>query len=436
MKTMKLFTFICMTACFIWGGCDKKSTDSGNGQLGTPFNPSPANGVTGQLTDVTISWQCTNPVEFDVYFGTGLNPPLVSENMSMKSYDPPGRLEYNTTYYWRIVSKDSYGGKQVSGPVWSFKTAPMQSGFNIIGLYEPTSRNAARVQVSGQYAYLGIRHNSRCALEIVDISDPKVPVSLGMWLSDHTSQITDLRIAGNYAYLVEFRSPGITEMYIINISDPANPQLTGSYESASDYIKDVFPQGNHAYLGYRIDIYSLDISNPTNPTYVGSARPPSAPYPINEAIWVSGNYVYSTAGGISVYSISSPASPAYVGTWEAGGFGTGGSIHIQNNYAYIGVGGNNLVIVNVTNPQSPSLAGHYQSSVQGGYTVFVLGNYAYLGCLQGGLEILNIATPSSPGLVASWMPTDPYPSVTSVYVSGEYIYTIAAGLLYIIKYVP
>ena len=60
-------------------------------------------------------------VTYDVYFGTGATPPLVSANQAGTTYDP-GTLSYNTKYYWKITAGDNHAAS-TTGPVWDFSTA-------------------------------------------------------------------------------------------------------------------------------------------------------------------------------------------------------------------------------------------------------------------------------------------------------------------------
>ncbi len=89
-----------------------------------PGNPSPANGATDQPLDVNLSWTGGDPdgdpVTYDVYFGTSSSPPLVASGYTSTTYNP-GTLEYNTTYYWKIVAKDDKGAT-TAGDVWYFTT--------------------------------------------------------------------------------------------------------------------------------------------------------------------------------------------------------------------------------------------------------------------------------------------------------------------------
>jgi hypothetical protein len=92
-----------------------------------PTNPYPANSKVDVSPDVDLSWSANDPdydeLNFDVYFGLEPNldnDDLVSEEQSSKSYDPE-TLELNTTYYWKIVSKDEYGLSTESN-TWEFTT--------------------------------------------------------------------------------------------------------------------------------------------------------------------------------------------------------------------------------------------------------------------------------------------------------------------------
>jgi len=89
----------------------------------------------GVPRDVVLSWPSTNSAQaYDVYFGTSFedvnsadrgNPRgvLVSQDQTTTTYDPPGLLEFDRTYYWRI---DEVGADPdltiCRGPVLEFTT--------------------------------------------------------------------------------------------------------------------------------------------------------------------------------------------------------------------------------------------------------------------------------------------------------------------------
>jgi len=93
-----------------------------------PGNPDPYDGETDVDIEADLSWTGGDPnqwnpddtVTYDVYFGTTNPPPLVENNHTTNSYDP-GTLEYEQTYYWKIVAWDDHDAS-AEGPIWDFTT--------------------------------------------------------------------------------------------------------------------------------------------------------------------------------------------------------------------------------------------------------------------------------------------------------------------------
>lgn len=103
------------------------STDAGNEPPSLPGSPTPGDGAAAQSTlDPQLCWVCSDPdgdaLVFDVYFGTDLPLPLVSEGQSEYCY-ASGRLHNNTLYRWRVVARDGMN-QPVSGATWAFTTEP------------------------------------------------------------------------------------------------------------------------------------------------------------------------------------------------------------------------------------------------------------------------------------------------------------------------
>jgi hypothetical protein len=87
---------------------------------------SPSNGATNVSLSQVISWAATaTATGYDVYFGTSATPPLVSSNQAGTTYNP-GTLTSNTTYYHRIVPKNSVGDA-TGCSTWSFTTLTIPS---------------------------------------------------------------------------------------------------------------------------------------------------------------------------------------------------------------------------------------------------------------------------------------------------------------------
>jgi uncharacterized repeat protein (TIGR01451 family) len=90
--------------------------------LAAPVLVSPANGSTGASLTPTLVWTAASGASsYDVNFGTSSTPPFVMNTVSTSF--TPGALLANTTYFWRIVSKNS--GGSTTSPTWSFTTGPL-----------------------------------------------------------------------------------------------------------------------------------------------------------------------------------------------------------------------------------------------------------------------------------------------------------------------
>jgi hypothetical protein len=90
----------------------------------TPSDPDPEDGDTDIIVETDISWECNDPdndvLSYDIYFGDTSDPPLIASDVVGSTYTP-GLLEFNTTYYWKIVANDPQGAS-TAGPTWDFTT--------------------------------------------------------------------------------------------------------------------------------------------------------------------------------------------------------------------------------------------------------------------------------------------------------------------------
>ncbi|MGD2095128.1 MAG: hypothetical protein PVH77_09005 [Phycisphaerales bacterium] len=95
--------------------------------------PKPVGGTTDVSRDVVLGWRPgVYTATHNVYFGMEFNDVneasvtdtrgvLVSQNQSANSYDPPGLLDWNQTYYWRVDEvNEAEPNSPWKGNVWSF----------------------------------------------------------------------------------------------------------------------------------------------------------------------------------------------------------------------------------------------------------------------------------------------------------------------------
>ncbi len=74
-------------------------------------------------SSITLDWGASDvdqdPLLYDLYFGDTNPPVLISENITVSTFDVS--VSANTTYYWRVVVKDSHQSATI-GQVWNFRT--------------------------------------------------------------------------------------------------------------------------------------------------------------------------------------------------------------------------------------------------------------------------------------------------------------------------
>ncbi|HPR58525.1 MAG TPA: C25 family cysteine peptidase [Bacteroidales bacterium] len=80
--------------------------------------PDPEDGAENVSLATSLTWVSYDAIEFDVYFGITSTPPFV-ETVGAAFYTPA--LEPNTTYFWKIITKNA-NGQAENCPVWSFTT--------------------------------------------------------------------------------------------------------------------------------------------------------------------------------------------------------------------------------------------------------------------------------------------------------------------------
>jgi hypothetical protein len=147
--------------------------------------------------------------------------------------------------------------------------------------------------------------NDSDLLRILDVSNLKAPMEVGLYEMPEEITIWDLAVAGDYAYIADDEG-----LRILDISNPATP-AEASFYGTSGPAWGVTVTRNHSYVaagpsGLRI----VKVSNPVAPMEVGFYTTPGNAW---GAVVAADDYVYVAVGGYGLLILRFvPLAPASI----------------------------------------------------------------------------------------------------------------------------
>jgi hypothetical protein len=185
-------------------------------------------------------------------------------------------------------------------------------------------------------------------------------------------------------------------LYIIDVSNPAQPFITGTY-AAPGYAEGVAVSGDYAYVadgpgGLRI----VNVRNPSQPVEVASAFGQDYVFGVS----LAGHYAYlaAAASGLLVADISNPAAPREVARLSIAAFAY--AVAAVGQTVYVAAGSAGLVVIDVTNPSLPVESSVSQTP---GWAMGVEanGNTLYIADSLGGVLVMDISDRTRPAALGS-----------------------------------
>jgi len=262
-------------------------------------------------------------------------------------------------------------------------------------------------------------------LEVVDISDPSNPSLTGSYSVEANYWTGQVDVTGNgYAFLCT-NSNNNGKIVVIDVaSDPGNPTEVGSYVDVSENrnFDDVKVSGNYAYVysHWGCDLIILDISNPTSPSKVGQNNTTDCCF---QDLYVSGDYVgIYFCGNFSLYDVSNRTSPLFIADYEVpDGLGWSGNIiEVSGDYVYMSSGSDGLRVMDVSDLSNPTELGS-NDDVWGDRGLAVSGDYVYhVDCCN--LVIFDISSPNNPLQVSHLNRPTQDADWRDIILSGKYAY--------------
>lgn len=238
---------------------------------------------------------------------------------------------------------------------------------------------------------------AQSSLEVVDFTDPAVPVVADEWES--AGSATEVKLDGTFAYVAD----GTAGLSILDVENPLIPTLHGTFFQSGESVQSVDQSGARACVGDNMGMRVLNVSDPANPQELG--------YYFSFNGWVShvkmaGDRVYLTSGfgmgELEIVSILNPAAPSRMGGYMV--FADLLDLEQEGDFAFLAEGSTGLEVVDCTNPAMPVQADLYDAgaSVNGVYLVREdLKSHAFLA-VGDGLDIVDVTDPTSVTFVSHW----------------------------------
>jgi hypothetical protein len=235
----------------------------------------------------------------------------------------------------------------------------INNGFSVYDISDPSSlveisriekpQGMTGLAVSDNFAYVSMQEHEKReerGMLVYDVSNPSQPNQIGFVSTDHSSWA--VAVQGNYAYLPEFiemvEMGQASDLFIFEISNPANPIETGKFNTAFNTPEAMCIEvtGKYAYVGdQKQGLHIFDISNPAAPMEVGSLPD----IMIVEDLVVVGDKVFTASYGfVSVVDVSDPTHPVLEDMYTSSGLSWG--IYAVGDTIYVADYDGGLVILN------------------------------------------------------------------------------------------
>ncbi len=262
------------------------------------------------------------------------------------------------------------------------------------------------IAVQGNYAYVAVNSYPNIGLQILDVSDPLHPASMGFVKSSFTEGNTTylknpkrVAVEGNRAYLA--CNGGGNFLLSFDVSDPANPGVLGHLQLIGDgQLRSFQVANNTVYLTYRMSnlgLESVDVSDPANPVAQNVFE---RPWTVDDVIFVGDTLLVEGQNQLWGYDVSDPAIPVQ----READSGWSGLTHMQRiNGNLIAIKNNQIVLLDISHLNAIQRLGSYQPATGKPDELFVRASFAYLlvDDATDRLEIVDISNPNSPNLVGN-----------------------------------
>jgi hypothetical protein len=276
--------------------------------------------------------------------------------------------------------------------IWDFSNAsvPLFLGGHNAFVYGTVS-----VQVTADRAYL----NGLGPMKILDTSDPAQPTVLMVYpeggYSGSYNVLSDDLVYIQAYYYDEITDEWVNRLQTVDFSAAPNYTVLGSYNPGYTACDISYIEGTptRVYLGC-LDgsIEIVETSNPASPMLTGVYTMTSVytyVLPV-QSLEISGNLLFAGSyDNLEIIDVSNPYSPTLLSRTQVSGRIEDSTV--ADGWAYLSMGENGLLVYDVSDPTNPVFYTRYSTPTN---HVQIIGGLAYLSTGENGLQILSLFEPS------------------------------------------
>jgi choice-of-anchor B domain-containing protein len=252
------------------------------------------------------------------------------------------------------------------------------------------------IKVHSTYAYVVTEATgSGQGLQIIDLSQLPNSATLVNTVDTWFTRAHNIFIDNGFAYVIGTNGGG--GMHILDLSDPVNPTRT-SYYSGSGYIHDVYVW-NDTVVACAETVYDLvDVTNKNNAQLI--SRSIALPGIYAHSGWMTEDkrYFYGTEEfnsiDITVWDLQDRSTwNLVVPSWQTNSGATVHNLFILGNYAHISYYADGYVVLDISDPENPELAGHFDTSSMWGCYPYLPSGITICSDMNQGLYVFQFEPP-------------------------------------------
>lgn len=248
--------------------------------------------------------------------------------------------------------------------------------------------------------------NAISTLHAVDVSTPTAPTFISsLFNNPQTIGVRDIIRDGNICYLLAANTNRVTA---VDVSNPASMTIISSLLTNATLMNQMVKVGDFLYITRTSGLVIVDVSDPSNMVQVDSFANLTAGSPLH--IQIEGDAAFVTvpiSDRVVSYGLDDCAEVCanVVGSVTSSNLDAAAGVDVAGDFAYVAaVQADRLVVVDVSDPTTPTIAGSVTHATQlnGAQVVrYHQGNCFVMVPLEDRLTVVDVTTPSSPSILTS-----------------------------------